>query len=420
VKILLVVKSKKMENLGVMYLSSIIKKEKHRCKIVSIDETIGMTRLWKPDVIGFSIMTGDQERFKNLHNQIMNMTVYNKKQPKIIVGGPHPTFFPDDCDWADTIAKGDAEEFIAEYIGASGTYDHIDKYPWPDRTDFRDESFMIRGIRDFISSRGCPYNCAYCYNERWADMFPEHPRVRYRDPDDVVNEIARVQPEWAYFQDSCFGVSMGWLRKFAPRYAASVNIPYHCHLRPSQATEDRVVLLVDSNCQSVRIALETGVQRLRELIKRGKTSNEETLQASKVLRKWNIDLMIQNILGLPTSTIEDDLTTLEVNIRAMPAYAWCSIFQPYPGTELGELCKEKGWYKGDYSEISDSFFDGSVLEFDPEHKEQLVCLQKIFALCVEVGYVPTVKELTIGNFPNLTHKIMRIQGDKRLFRGMNI
>jgi radical SAM superfamily enzyme YgiQ (UPF0313 family) len=128
--------------------------------------------------------------------------------------------------------------------------------------------------------------------------------------------------------------------------------------------------------------------------------------------------MIQNMLGLPTSTIEEDLQTLEVNIYANPAYGWCSIFSPYPGTKLGDLCKEHGYYTGDYSEMSDSFFDGSLLNFTEEHKEQLYCLQRIFALCVEARYLPDKKELTKENFPALVHKIMRTVCDKRLYGGV--
>lgn len=416
-----------MENLGVMYLSSIIKKNKHLCKIVSVDEAFKMTKMWKPDTIGYSIMTGDQALFKSLNEKLMRIyDIDGSVRPETIAGGPHPTFFPEDVIWANILHRGDGESFMARYTGNDFTTD-INSYPWPDRTDFHPKNFLLPYMRDFIASRGCNYNCAYCYNDRWAKMFPDHPRIRLREPEDVVREVAYVQPEWAYFaknsdsqgqayfQDSCFGTDLPWLRKFSRMYQASVNIPFHCHMRPAQVTEERVVLLVDANCRSIRIALETGSERLRKLIKRGKTSNQEAIDAAKLLRKWGIKLMIQNILGLPTSTIEEDLNTLEVNIKARPEYAWCSIFQPYPGTELGDLCIKEGWYKGDYSEISDSFFENSVLEFDAEHKEQLYCLQKIFALCVDVGYLPKPEQLTLKNFPSLTHTIMRAKGDKLLY-----
>lgn len=408
-KILLAVKSKKMENLGVMYLSAVAKKGGHECRIVTFEEVSIKCASWKPDIIGFSVMTGDQELVKKNIKKLKQKNFH-----QIIVGGPHPTFFPDDFKnigvW---IAKGEAENWIAEFLGGPiGMFPTIDSLPWPDRTDFPNMP-----IRDFITSRGCPYNCSYCYNDRWAKMFPDVKRVRTRSVQDVIAEVKAVKPRFAYFQDSCFAVSTKWLREFSHPFS-HLMIPYHCHMRPSQITPERVELLKHSNCYSLRIALETASDRLRKLIGREKTTNEETIQAARLLKKWDIKLMIQNILGLPESTIEDDLETLEVNIRCHPAYGWCSIFQPYPGTALADYCIENGIYKGNFSEITDCFFDGSLLEFDEEHKEQVKVLQRVFALCCETRYVPTPSELTEANLPQLIHKIMRSLGDKRLYGGV--
>lgn len=412
-KILLVVKSKFMENLGVMYLSAIAKKNGHACKIIGIHEAYVAVLSIHPDVIGYSIMTGDQSSFKIENQRILGSWPVRLKKPQIIVGGPHPTFFPADCGWADHIVAGEAEDFMEELCGSDTRHPSIGSIPWPDRADFPDMR-----IRDFITSRGCPYKCAYCYNNVWMEMFPNSSKVRTREVGDVINEIDHASPDFVYFQDSCFGVSMKWMREFSPVYRSRIMTPYHCHLRPNQVTDEMGSLLFMSGCRSVRIALETASKRLRELINRANTTNEDTLNASKVLKKWGIKLMIQNILGLPTSTIEDDLHTLEVNIMCSPSYGWCSIFQPYPGTTIGDLCKMEGWYTGDYSEISDSFFDNSVLNFDETHKEQLVCLQRAFALCVMAEYVPDPSELTIKNFPKLIHKIMRKVGDNVLYGGV--
>lgn len=406
-KVLLVCKSKKMENLGVMYLSAVVKRCGHSCMIKSVDEAYAMAKLWQPDIVGYSIMTGDQKRFKELNEKIKSLS-----KVMTIAGGPHPTFFPDDCEWADMIIAGEAEEVLADLLPGSDPpkFPNLDSIPWPDRTDFPDMP-----IRDFISSRGCPFNCTYCYNERWSKLFPKGDRVRYRWVVDVIEEILAVRPEFAYFQDSCFGVDLLWMKEFSERYQ-KVRIPYHCHLRPAQV-EERVFLLKQSGCLSVRIALETAVDHLRKIIGRASTSNEETYRAAKFLRTAGIYLMIQNMLGLPGSTIDDDLQTLEVNIIARPSYGWCSIFAPYPGTALADYCIKHGMYSGDFSELSDSFFDKSVLNFDDHHKEQLVCLQRLFALCVEAQYLPKAGELTKENMGKLVHKIMRHVGDKRLYGG---
>jgi radical SAM superfamily enzyme YgiQ (UPF0313 family) len=392
-----------MENLGVQYLSAVIKQCGHECKIEAIDRAKIVASNWRPDIIGLSIMTGDQERFKALHRNIEHESTF-------IVGGPDPSFFPEGYDWADVIVPGEAEQAMAELLQSDVKYPNIDSLPWPDRTDFPNMK-----IRDFISSRGCPHNCGYCYNKKWADMQPDLDRIRIRDSRDVCKEIETVNPEFAYFQDSCFALSIDWLEKFSENYC---NIPYHCHLRPKQVTEDRVKLLYDSNCASIRMALESASDRLRKLMNRPKLDTGNVLKASRLLKEASIKFMIQNILAIPTSTIEDDLATLEFNIRCRPDYAWASIFAPYPGTALGDRCKASGWYTGDYSDITESFFDESVLEFDEEYKEQTYVLQKVFALCTESQYMPKTDELRKDNLPKLIHAAMRKLGDGRLYRGI--
>jgi radical SAM superfamily enzyme YgiQ (UPF0313 family) len=270
----------------------------------------------------------------------------------------------------------------------------------------------------FYANKVLVHNCSYCYNDRWASMFPDVPRVRTRSVKDVIAEINSVSPEFVYFQDSCFSVSMKWLQDFSRQYRTQINIPFHCHLRPNQVNEERVQLLSDAGCMSVRIALESASPKLRKILNRGKMDLDVVRKAVRLLKTWNIKVMIQSMLAVPTSTIQDDLDNLEFNIRCHPSYAWCSIFAPYPGTALGEQCVQKGWFKGNYESISDSFFDRSVLEFSEEYKEQTYYLQKVFALCVETEVMPEVEELTKENFPKLIHRIMRKLGDRRLYGGI--
>ena len=301
-RVLLVCKSKAIEVLGVMYLSAVVKQSGHEARIVDIREALTVAKSWNPDFIGYSVMTGDQERFKELNTRLRG----NLLHFTALWGGPHATFFPEDFEEEEGIVwTGEGENFMAEILGSANKYPNIDSFPWPEREDFPNMP-----IRDFIASRGCNFNCGYCYNGAWKKQFPELAAVRARSAKDVVKEIASTDPKFVYFQDSCFGIEMNWLRKFSQEYREKVNSPYHCHLRPGMVNEERTLLLHDSNCVSVKIALETASSRLRNLINRGHTSNEDAYVASGWLRKWGIKLIMQNILGLPTATIEDDLETL--------------------------------------------------------------------------------------------------------------
>jgi anaerobic magnesium-protoporphyrin IX monomethyl ester cyclase len=404
-KILFVVKSMMMETLGPMYLSAVVKASGNECKIIDISRAEAIAIEWMPDIIGYSILTGNQKTFKELDERLKSKLTFLS-----VAGNAHPSFFPEDCDWADMIISGEAEQAVAGLLQSGWKFPDINSFPWPDRSDYPSME-----IRDFITSRGCPQKCSYCFNERWA-KFPGQKGVRTRSVNDVVAEIKQVNPKYAFFQDSCFGVSMKWMREFAEKFK-NLNIPYQCNFRPEQITEERAKLLKDSHCVAVRMALETASDRLRAMVGRKGYTLADVKNASNILTKYGIQYMIQNITGLPESTIEDDLETLAFNVQCQPTYAWVSIYQPYKGTALGDLCKEKGYYEGDYSDITDSFFDTSFLNFTNDHKEQLEVLQKIFALCVQLKYIPKPEELTHENLPKLIHTIMRKDGDRRLYLG---
>ena len=408
-KVLLVVKSKAIETLGVMYLAAVVKKAGHECKITDIADAPLVSTVWYPDLIGYSIMTGDRGKFKALNEDIKKSIYFTS-----IAGGADVTFFPKGYEWADHVVRGEGENWLAGFLGSDIRYADINSIPWPDRADFPGMK-----IRDFIASRGCANSCSYCYNSAWNKMFPDIAKVRTRDVKDVIAELSSIQDaEFFYAQDSCFAPDIKWMRAFSAQYKRKIYVPYHVHLRPNQVTEERVLLLHDSNCVSVKIALETASDRLRKLINRGTQKNEDAYLAARILKKWGVALILQNMIGIPTATIEDDLHTLEVNIKCRPAYAWVSIFQPYPATPLAKYCEKEGLYTGNYSEIGDTFFDKSVLNFDDVHKEQIACLQRIFAFCVEMQVMPTVEDLTWERLPKFIHNAMRKVGDRRMFPGI--
>lgn len=87
------------------------------------------------------------------------------------------------------------------------------------------------------------------------------------------------------------------------------------------------------------------------------------------------------MLALPTSNLEDDFETLQLNIECRPVYAHAFLFQPYPRTELGEFTRKEGWMAGSLDDMSEIMWDKSVLKF--EEKRQMENLQRFFAIAVE-------------------------------------
>jgi anaerobic magnesium-protoporphyrin IX monomethyl ester cyclase len=143
------------------------------------------------------------------------------------------------------------------------------------------------------------------------------------------------------------------------------------------------------------MGVETANDRIRDDLLKRNMSREQILEAARLFREGGLQLTTSNMIGLPTSTLEDDFDTLELNSQARPAYAHVLIFQPYPGTELGDLTREQGWTAGSLDDIGEVAWDHSVLNFDDAHKRGLTVLARFFAIGVEwPRLVPLIRKLT--------------------------
>lgn len=453
-KVLFITKPFIIEPLGIMYLSAAAKAAGHKTDLARIsDDLEKKVEEFEPDIVAYSLMTGDQDLFLDL-NQSLKRTY----QFLSVFGGPHPTFFPEliNQDGVDIVCRGEGEPAFVDLLNKQEKAEDItqienlfvkrngriiqngvrpladiDSLPFPDREIVFQFPEIKKGpIKHFIASRGCPYNCSYCFNEKYSQLYSNKgKRVRFRNVISLVDEIEDVvkssPTRFVYFQDDTFTLNKNWLKDFTKEYAERVNLPFHCHVRPNTVDEETVNLLKQAGCYSVHIAAETANDRLRNDILNRRMTREQIIKATILLREHGIRLMLQNIIGLPTGSLEDDLATLEMNIEAKPDYAWVSIYQPYPGTKLGEYCRRQEYYMGDFSDLSSNFFDSSNLNFPGRYKNQLSHLQKLFAIFVEY---PELHRLGLSqvmiDIPNTeetreryqtAYKQFRKKGDKRLY-----
>ena len=102
--------------LGTMILSAILKKNGYKCDIL-IDtlekDLMEKIKSINPDIIGFSIVAARWSWMKVLAKKIKS----EFKMP-ILIGGPHPTFFPEiiNEDFIDIICIGEGEYAILELL----------------------------------------------------------------------------------------------------------------------------------------------------------------------------------------------------------------------------------------------------------------------------------------------------------------
>lgn len=431
-RVLFVLKQIDYEPIGLMQLAAILQEGGHEVKltVASMEDPVEIARAWRPGILAYSVWTGGQRYYIALNRRLRaHVDAFSA------FGGPHPTFFPEVIEedaLIDGVCVGEGEGALLDLANAlqagKQPYDlpnwhfrvrdgaargeivrnpvrpalrDLDALPMPDRALIYDKDPALRTspIKHFMTGRGCPYDCSYCFNHAWADIYRDDGRrVRRRSVDLVLAEIAQVRERWplgfVVFLDDTFTLQKPWLAEFAEKYPQRIGLPFFCNVRANLVTATLARQLAAAGCVSVGMGIETADDRLRNEILKRNMSREQMVAACQTLRAAGIHVLTTNMIGLPGGSLELDIETLKLNIECRPAFANAFLFQPYPRTELGEYAAQQGLLEGDINDIDTSAWNRTILKFPAEEKRQIEHLQKLFAVTVEFPWLlPVTRRL---------------------------
>ncbi|MDD5067206.1 MAG: hypothetical protein PHF84_09185, partial [bacterium] len=105
-----------------------------------------------------------------------------------------------------------------------------------------------------------------------------------------------------------------------------------------------------------------------------------------------------------TSTIQDDIKTVDFNLACKVTFSEFPIFHPYPGTELGEYCKEKKMFNSSYDSLHMSYMHISPLtSFTAEDK---VIQQNLGELATVVVAFPFLRNIILKHMIYWPHNFL--------------
>ena len=410
------------EPLGIMYLSTILKKQGHQVRGVMMNRENfpEVVKEFKPNLIGYSGMDCEKVPILKANTEVKQ----THKDIFSIIGGPLGTFSPDIINnkYIDAVCQGEGEEAMPELINALDKGNdisaiknfsikidgkvyknpvrppikNIDSIAFPDRTIFAHRK-EPGGLYNVMEGRGCPYNCTYCHNKKYKEIFGLHAGyINFRSIDNVCAELKEIKAKhnatMIWFQGDHFYIKMKELEELAEKYPAEVGVPFICSLRPEALdNKERLKYLKKAGCKKIYTGCEAGNDRIRKIILQRNITKERITRPADMMHAYGIKFSFQNMMGVPTSTFDDDIETLELNIRCKPHYAWASICTPYPGTALYKLAEEQNILPEDYlSNIFETYHYRSLIKIP--HKLEVNILHKVFAVVVEYPeLLPIVK-----------------------------
>ena len=389
------------------------------------------------DVIAISATTG----LHRVYLQWVHVLRRHFPDKCFVMGGPHPTYFPEVIEQAplDAVCIGEGEESFPDFLAAwqSGSTEppagfwlrtfhgtgpvvrgperspvrSLDALPTPAYDLFYDDvRFRKLPLRIFLATRGCPYRCSYCFNRTLNERYRRYgPLIRTTDPERLADDIEQVRDRWGlklvWFLDANFVADWRWLQRFAAVYRRRIGLPFFCKLRPERATERVVGTLVEAGCTGVGVGLECGTERLRREVLHRPVKDADILAGCRRLKAAGLTVMAFNMLGIPRESVEDALRTLALNVACGIDHASATVLQPYPGTELARWAVAQGLFSGDFEKLGMSYFDASPFTHLSEpDRRRITNLSRLFSLAAEFPDVRRRVRWLIARRPNAFYR----------------
>ena len=264
----------------------------------------------------------------------------------IMVGGPHAQALPEQTalDF-DYVVVGEAEQDLPPLVEkmASRTLAMAIIRTSPPRdlgallnndyslVDVPSYNRVVAGINAFsiLSGRGCPYRCTYCFTAALEE------KVRIRPIDHLMDELYNLDAIYGVdalrFVDDNFLMSLRFFKAVAPRLQ-DFGKPYRVYCRAVDLTPDRCALLAKSGCRMVACGIESGSQKMQDLMNTRKNV-EKMAQGVRAAKEHGLEVRAGLIVGYPGETWQTVRESV-AQLKAMPFDSYNLFnFVPLPGTE---------------------------------------------------------------------------------------
>lgn len=197
----------------------------------------------------------------------------------------------------------------------------------------------------FIPHLGCPNTCVFC-NQRTISGVYEFKLSEIREQIELALSTIRESQsaEIAFFGGSFTGIDrdlMISLLELASEYVRSKRVKsIRCSTRPDYINKDVLDILKSYNVTVIELGLQSVNDKVLHCCKRGHSSLD-ALRACKLIKEYGFSLVGQMMIGLPGSTLENELQTAEFIVNNGAEFARIYPTVVFRDTELYQMTKNK-------------------------------------------------------------------------------
>jgi radical SAM superfamily enzyme YgiQ (UPF0313 family) len=198
-----------------------------------------------------------------------------------------------------------------------------------------------------IGSRGCPYNCRFCYS-KGVFLY----RVRDRGMENILDEIEGVvnarkneypdQPVKIMFYDDTFTLKRKRILEFCEGVKKrGLNIVWGCNTRVNHVDPEMLSVMKEAGCKRVYVGVENGNDEFLAKIDK-KLTKEQIRRGVAMIKESGIEISASYVIGVPEETRASIQNTIEFAKELNTDYAHFYAFTPDPGSPFYVELKAKG------------------------------------------------------------------------------
>jgi radical SAM superfamily enzyme YgiQ (UPF0313 family) len=230
--------------------------------------------------------------------------------------------------------------------------ENLDELPFPDFDDFELEKYfpLNHFHLPIMGSRGCPYDCTFCGNHALKQRL-EGKYVRFRSVDSIIKEIdLRIRHfydkgmRYFYFFDDTFILHKEFVDEICKKYIKKdyhKKIKWTANVRANLVDDDVIKKMKDAGCYEVRMGVESGNDYIRNKVYNRNMSNEQLVNAFKIIKKYGLVLRLDFIIGAPYETLEMMEESFEFAKQSGGDRVFFARLYPFPGTKIKEICEKE-------------------------------------------------------------------------------
>ncbi|OPZ31594.1 MAG: coproporphyrinogen III oxidase [Lentisphaerae bacterium ADurb.BinA184] len=341
-----------------------------------------------PDVVGLTTNTNDRLP------ALATLRLIRRALPHafIVVGGPHFAYAPVNAltvvKEIDAVVVGEGEDAFLELLERlpdrrafnevdglvfrdpdgqivrnppRQTMARLDSLPMPawDLFDPRqyDLDIATAGPRTLglMTTRGCPYCCAFCANS--LDR-----RLRFLSPALAIDQVQHLHTTYGiraftFFDDAFLASKTHATALCEEILRRGLKITWWCGARAAGLDDDVLALMRRAGCTGITFGVETGTDEVLKAVHKNVTTAQMLEAFAQVARAGFEHIVAFLIVGLPGETPDtlDRTVRFVRQLKAIAGKAWegdsaiGELPLIYPGTELETLACRDGTFAKDFS-----------------------------------------------------------------------